>query len=197
MNDNALINVLATQLEAASASAGWNYPVIQKNQPTQEGIPTAPTIFFEKLFDDEYGFPMVSYPTYNQPTNTFTQQEDQWTETHFQVSALVIQDVNNLSLPTASDVVNYLKQYINSRACLAQLKAAGVGILRVTSVRNPYFKDDREIYEANPNFDVVLQHKRTLLASVGASNKVVGATVAGIQGQGVFPVIDGPGETAG
>jgi hypothetical protein len=197
MNDNALIGVIATQLEAASASAGWNYAVVQKDQPTQEGIPTAPTIFFEKLFDVEYGFPMVSYPTYNQASNTFTQQEDQWTETHFQVSALVIQDVTNLSLPTASDVVNYMKQYINSRACLAQLKAAGVGILRITDIRNPYFKDDREVYEANPNFDVILQHKRTITASVGASNKVVGATVTGIQGQGVFPVIDNPGETAG
>lgn len=196
MNDNALINLLATQLEAASASAGWNYVVIQKDQPTQEGAPTAPTIFFEKLFDVGYGFPMVTYPSYSAVTNTFTQQEDQWTETHFQVSALVIQDPANLSLPTASDVVNYMKQYINGRACLAQLKASGVGILRVVDIRNPYFKDDREVYEANPNFDVILQHKRTITATVGASNQVIGQTVSGVKGQGVFPVIDGPGETA-
>jgi hypothetical protein len=190
MLDNALINLIATQLEAASAQAGWSYPVIQKNQPTQEGIPTGPTIFFEKLFDMAYGWPEVSYEAYDPGTNTFQQTEKQWTETTFQVSALVIQDPTNLSLPTASDVVNYMKLFTNSRASIRTLKAQGVSMLRITAVRNPYFRDERHTFEANPNFDVVLQHQRIIVNRIGATDTVVGALVSGFEGQGTFPVPD-------
>lgn len=190
MLDNALIDLFATQLEAASAQAGWNYLVLQKNQPTQEGIPTAPTIFFEKLFDKAYGWPEVSYEEYDPATNTFSQIEKQWTETTFQVSALVIQDPMNLSLPTASDVVNYMKLFTNSRASIKTLKAQAVSMLRITDVRNPIFRDERHVFEANPNFDVVLQHQRIIVNRVGATDTVIGAVVNGFKGQGVFPVPD-------
>jgi hypothetical protein len=189
MLDNALIDLFATQLEAASAQAGWNYVVLQKDQPTQEGIPTAPTIFFEKLFDHAYGWPEVTYDQYDPATNTFVQTESQWTETTFQVSALVPQDPTNLSLPTAADVVNYMKLFINSRRTIATLIGQGVSSLRVGEIRNPYFRDERHLFEANANFDVVLQHKRTITFSVGATNVVVGKTVVGISGAGVFPVL--------
>jgi hypothetical protein len=188
MLDNALIDLLATQLEAASALAGWNYSVIQKDQPTQEGIPTAPTIFFEKLFDHAYGWPELFYSDYNPATNTFTQTEKQWAETTFQVSALVIQDPTSLSLPTASDVVNYMKLFTNSRAAIKAFKAQGVSALRISEVRNPYFRDERHTFEANPNFDIVLQHQRTLVTTVGATNVVVGVLIPSVPGhQGTFP----------
>lgn len=189
MLDNALIDLFATQLEAASAQAGWNYVVLQKNQPTQEGIPTAPTIFFEKLFDHMYGWPEVSYDQYDPATNTFVQTEKQWAETTFQVSAMVIQDPSNLSLPTPADVVNYVKLFINSRRTIATLKPQGVSVLRCSELRNPYFRDERHIFEANANFDVILQHQRQISFSVGATNVVVGKKVTGVSGQGVFPVL--------
>jgi hypothetical protein len=189
MLDNALINLFATQLEAASAAATWGYPVLQKNQPTQEGIPTGPAIFFEKLYDHAYGWPEVSYDQYNAENNTFVQTELQWTETTFQVSALVIQDPSNLSLPTASDVVNYMKMSINSRAAIKTFKAQGVSGLRVTELRNPYFRDERHTFEGNPNFDIVLQHQRIITNTVGATNVVIGQKITGIQSQGVFPVL--------
>lgn len=199
ITDNQLIDIFATQLEAASAQAGWNYVVLQNNQPSLEGAPTAPTIYFEKMFDDEYGWPMVGYvhnaPVAPSPQGTYTQAEDQWTETTFQVSAQAIQDPSNLSVPTASDIVNYMKLYINSRKALAAFKSAGVGVLRVTKIRNPKFKDDREVFEANPNFDVVVQYKREISATVPATNIVQGAKVSGVSGQGLFPVIDSAGET--
>lgn len=199
MTDNELINVFASRLEAASAAAtaafswpGGPYAVVQKNPTVQEGTATAPTIYFEKLFDLPYGWPEVSY-THNAPVppatqGTFTQKEDQWTETTFQVSALVIQDPSNLSLPTASDVVNYMKQYINARQTIQLLKPLGVSVLRVTQIRNPYFEDDRAGFEANPNFDVVLQHKRAISFTVSATDIVKGQRVTNFTENGLYPV---------
>ena len=188
MLDNALIDLFATQLEAASAAAGWNYIVLQKDQPTQEGIPTAPTIFFEKLFDHSYGWPEVTYSDYDPATNMFTETETQWTETTFQVSAMVIQDPSNLSLPTASDVVNYMKLFTNSRGTIARLKAQAVSALRISELRNPYYRDERHVFEGNPNFDVVLQHQRMIQTQIGATNVVVPGVVEGIESEGTFPV---------
>ena len=195
MIDNDLIQVVATRLEQASAAAGWHYLVLQKDQPTQQGIPYAPTIFFEKLFDMQYGHPMIDYEhNVYQPVkpNTFSETETQIVETSFQISALVIQEPKDLTLPTASDVAHYLKAYITSRPSIYAYRDLGVKVLRVTQIRNQWFQDERHRYEANPNFDIVYIHDRPLTNTVGAANRVVGVTVPGVAGNGVFPVPDRP-----
>lgn len=179
MTDNPLIVLFSSQLEAASAAAGWNYEVIQNYQPTQEGIPTAPIIFFEKLFDKAYGWAHSQFDKNpvrppNWELNGFVATEEQWMETTFQVSALVIQDVDDLTLPTASDVALYVRQYITARVTQDILRAGGASILRVTDIRNPKFTDDRGLFEANPNFDVVLQHRSRLAIIIPGSDTVVG-----------------------
>lgn len=189
MTDNQLIVLLASQLDAAVVSGGWNYLTIQKDQPTQQGVPFDGAVFFQKLFDHPYGSPMLSKVS-NYPTMTFTETDEQWYETHFQISALVTQDPTNLSLPTASDVANYVKMYLASRASRSVLMAQNVGTLRVTEVRDPAFQDDRERFEYHPNFDIVLTHIRTIELTIPGTNDVRGAIVAGIPFEGVFPVPD-------
>jgi hypothetical protein len=196
MNDNALIDLFATQLEAASAAAGWNYGVVQKDQPTQQGIDTAPTIYFEKLFDKGYGWPALCRqhvaPVPPATQGVFQTYEKQWTETTFQVSALVIQDPNDLTIPTASDVVNFLKLYVNSRPVRYLLKPQGVTLLRIVDIRNPYFEDDRDMFEATPSFDVVVQHMRTFNYSVPGTNIVKGKVVEDFTDNGIYPVPESP-----
>lgn len=194
MNDNPLIELFRAQLMAAIVAAGWDYPVVQKRQPTQEGIPTQNTLFFEKLFDHEYGWPGMSSeyvaPTAPATQGTYAKAEKQWVETTFQVSALAIQDPSDLSVPTASDIVNFAKRYINSRPVIYALKPVGVSILRVSEIRNPSFTDDRELFESSPNFDVVLQHNGSLTWSVSATNIVEGQVVEDYTNNGIYPVPD-------
>jgi hypothetical protein len=183
MKDNDLIALFAGQLEAASAAAGWNYPVIQNYQPTQEGLPSDPFILFEKLFDHEYGWQVSSEYTLNAAPPPGYQLPDfvnnnfQWVESTFQVTSLVIQDVNDLTIPTPSDVCHYLKLWLNARTPMAVFRAAGASILRITDVRNAKFEDDRGLFEANPNFDVVLQHKRAIDFSIPGCDTVSGRVV--------------------
>lgn len=191
MLDNDLINLVSSYLDAASAQAGWGYPVIQKNQPSAQGIPYMPAIFLEKLFDHHYGSPAISY-LYVGATDTFTTTEEQVVETTFQISALAIQDPNDLTIPTASDIANYMKQYLTSRPVIRDMFSNGVAPYRVTDVRNPYFGDERERYEANPSFDIVCVHSRPITATVGATDTVIGEVVTGFEGEGTFPVPDDP-----
>jgi hypothetical protein len=183
MTDNELIEVFANQLEAGSAALGWHYSVIQNNQPTQEGLSSDPIILFEKLFDHLYGWQVsseyvlspVAPPGWELPD--FKHTEFQWVESTFQVTSLVIQDVRDLSLPTPSDVCAGLKLWLNAKSTIYSFRNAGAAILRVTDIRNPKFKDDRGLFEANPSFDVILQHKREIDFSVGGSNTVDGRIV--------------------
>ncbi len=180
MTDNELIALFAGKLEAAVAAAGWDYAVIQNNQPTQEGLPSAPFVLFEKLFDKEYGwqdstdYKLQAAPPPGYRLPDFQHTESQWVESTFQVTSLVIQDVRDLSLPTASDVAAAMKLYLNAKSTIYAFRNAGAMVLRITDIRNPKFKDDRGLFEANPNFDVVLQHKRAIVFSVPGCDTIDG-----------------------
>lgn len=187
MTDNDLIALFASQLDAGLAAGGLvGYTVTQNNDVTQEGVPSNPFVFFEKMSDHEYGWPLASgykmnaAPPAGQQLPDFTLTEGQWVESTFQVTPLVIQNPSDLSIPTPSDVAHLLKQFLNARATLDTFRAAGVSVLRITDVRNPKFKDERDLFEANPNFDVVLQHKRTLAFSVPGCDTIVGQEVYGV-----------------
>jgi len=194
--DNTLFALVADTLDAASALAGWNYLTVQRDQPSPQGAVTAGTIYLERQFDDRYGWPAVQ-STYNPPTpdtppnpqGTYTKTEKQWIEAHFQVSAMVIQNPSDLTLPTALDVVRYCAQYLNMRTIVKQLtRTSNVSVLKVGTVRNPWDKDDRDIYEATPSFDLIVQYQAQLAVTIPATNIVQGAVVEGIKGAGTFPV---------
>lgn len=183
MKDNDLITLFAAQMESAVALAGWDVVVVQAYQPTQEGVASKTQVSFEKLFDHEYGWPMESayvLDSFTQPGNLlpdFSQFGEQWVESTFQVTVLSPQMVTDLSMPTPSDIAHQLKLYLNARVILATFSREGVAVLRITDIRNPKFKDDHDTYESNPNFDVVLQHKRKIVFKVPGSNEVVGDIV--------------------
>lgn len=191
MHDNELIIAFSGLLEEASAMSGWNYQVIQQAASTQEGIPSTPTIFFQKLFDDAHGWPAAKN-VYDRTADKFNESSTQVVETTMQVSALVIQDPMNLTLPTASDVVNYMHLYLSSRPTIKRMLKMGFSQYRVKNVRNPYFEDDRHRFEANPSFDVVLTHERQIIFDTPAVHVVEGALITGIYGQGTFPIPDNP-----
>lgn len=179
MRDNELINLVGQTLTAACVAAGWStFEVLQVQGPTQQGTPSGPSVLFQKLFDAPYGWPKEKL-TYNQatpqnPVDSFTDASIQEYQTTFQISSLVIQHPDDTALPTASDVANMMKQYMNARHTISEFMALGVGILRVTQVRNEYFEDDRHRNEAHPTFDIVFTHRRQVDFSVPAVHTVDG-----------------------
>lgn len=143
-------------------------PVKQAFQPTQQGVNTGPTSYFYKIGDKRIGLPQRSDvwrpddPNNPQGDGLMIHTEIQEYQTTFQISVLSTQDPTNISQLTASDIVNLVCYIMQSQKTVIALAAAGVGILNVSDVRNPYFLDDRQRNEANPSFDFILTHKQTV-----------------------------------
>lgn len=189
MNDNQLIAELAAKLDAAIAMFGWHFIVIQKNDPNQQGIPeSGSAIFFEKLFDIPYGT-SITKNYFDEDQNEYRERETQVYQSHFQISSLVQQDVNDLSVPTALDVVNKLKMYFGSRNVLWDLGARGIGILRVSDVVNPPMENDRNLIQQHPSFDMVFTYTKFIEFVVPYVTEVTGveipvANINGFDGNG-------------
>lgn len=136
-------------------------------QTRQQGKNDAACVYFFKVGDKRYGWKqskdVYQLPVPPDPVGTMQHRETQKYETTFQFMALAPQGPD--SLITESDILNLVAGIIASDANLSALWAAGVGILRVTDVRNPYFQDDRDRYAASPSFDIVFTHERVRVST--------------------------------
>lgn len=170
MLDNELFAAITTVLEPRlQAKFGPDYIIQSKNQIEQAGTPSTPTVFFEKLFDKRVGFvrhDTLIFEPYVNPYDPIPTNDVQLYETTIQFSGLAIQDPQTPDEPTASDLVNYVAMLLGADIIRLALRDMGANIERSTQVRNPYFTDDFERFEAHPSFDIVFQHQRELALDV-------------------------------
>lgn len=161
MNDKEMqrliMGTLAPMMPAGVALAR-NY------QLKQEGTPSIPTVYFVKIGDRRYGHPSRR-DVWDADQGVFVHTERQvYISTYqFQATEPTSQEL------TASDILNTVSGIIQSDKILSAFLAAGVGVQRVTDVRNPYIVDEHDQFEAVPSFDIVLSHWRDTVASVPAA----------------------------
>ncbi|ABL96844.1 hypothetical protein BcepF1.113 [Burkholderia phage BcepF1] len=186
MTDLELIDTVVPYIEAAIASQGWPFLVVQKDQPTQQGVPSIGTVFFELLFNIEYGSPATENQ-YNAASNQFDEIETQLVITTIQISALIPQDPKNIDQPTANDVLQYVKRYVASRNIARELVKKKVNIYRVSEVRAQWFEDDNHQFSNHPNFDLEVTHSGKVTFSVAAVDRCDPLEVPPY-GSGTFPV---------
>lgn len=159
MRDNDLIRLFRPIIQDGLIALGLGViPVVQAYQPTQQGVSSSSTVYYHKIGDHRYGF-LGRTNKWDQNSSTMVHTEIQQYETTFQINALAIQDPNDTNSYTASDLVNAVASIMQSDNTRRILMASEVGILRVTDVRNPYFADDKDRFEASPSFDFTLTHK--------------------------------------
>lgn len=160
MQDNMLIQLFLPIITAGLTGLGYTgVSVVSSNQPTQQGVNTPPTVYFFKVSDHRFGsLRRIDY--WDSMTSEMVHKEVQDYETTFQISSLVIQNPLVTNSYTASDLVNSVALVLQSSSTLQQLYANDVGIYRITDIRNPYFTDDKDRFEASPSFDFTLTHKQ-------------------------------------
>jgi hypothetical protein len=160
MKDNDLFTLLRTIIAAGLQRIGGydNWQIARSFQPEQEGRNDAPTVYLHKLPDHRYGAPRVSN-AWDEDAQVQTQTTSQLMETTVQVSISMDETTDPAAL-TPSDVANDVCGIMQSDTALEQLRAEGVGILRVLDVRNPYFVNDRNRFQADAGFDMILTHRR-------------------------------------
>lgn len=164
MQDNPLIALIISTIIAGEAVAGIpGTPIKQAFQPTMQGVNSQPTAYLYKIGDRRTGF--VSRNDAWQ-TNRMVHTESQIYETTFQISALATQNPNTPNQYTASDILNLIASILQSSQAIAAFEAQGVGVERVSDIRNPYFQDDRQQNEAAPSMDVVFSHSQIITSTM-------------------------------
>lgn len=169
MNDKQMAALFMAQVKPAlQATPGLESVKLARSfQARQQGASTAPYVYFFKVADHRHGSP-ARKGVFNESTGLFTYTETQKYETTYQFSAWIPQDPKDVDALTESDTLNMVSGIMQSDEIIAAFKAQGVGIFRVTDVRNPYILDDRDQFEAVPSFDVVLTHNRTRATTLPA-----------------------------
>lgn len=164
MNDKQIAMLIMAQI-APLMPAG--VALARNFQPTPQGAATLPYVYFFKIGTHRHGSPQRK-DVWNATAQAFDHIESQKCEDTYQFSAWVPQVPTDTSALTESDVLNTICGIMQSDTILAAFRAAGVGILRVTDVRNPYIVDDRDRFEAVPTFDIVLTHDRQTVTTLPA-----------------------------
>jgi hypothetical protein len=141
--------------------------VVQANQPTSQGAPSGPAILFAKLFDGMVGWPQRK-DVYNAETGLFDHVESQQVATTYQFSALARVASDDLTSPSAADLLGAAGAALRSDTMMAALRGKGVGVLRVGEIRNTPVQNEQGEYESNPSFDVVLTHRVAYVETVPA-----------------------------
>ena len=178
MKDSELIPLFASVLDrcAAEMAIELGVPeilVVQKDQPTQQGTATGPTIYFQKLFDQPRGQPRLNY--YLTDPKNMREEGTQLYETTFQISALYWQNpLQEQNINTASDLVNGVQQMLQLPSIRQPMLDRNVRTLRIDVVRNPPFENDDHRFEYIPNFDIVLTHWATRSVGIDSTNEITG-----------------------
>lgn len=161
--DNEIIQIFLPIIKDGLVADGFlNVITKQSNQPTQQGIPTTPTVYFFKVANKRFGY-LGRYDKW--VTDHMEHHEVQYMEITFHVSSLVLQYPITPNQYTASDLVNEVASIMQSDNTRTILNNNGIGILRIQEVSNPYFVDDRDQFEASPSFDFTLVYKDDRVSS--------------------------------
>ena len=164
MTDNDVIRLFLAELNTQMTALGHTVTILQSYQPTKQGTASSAAMYFHKIGDRRLGSPR-RLSEWDALSGAMIDYDTQLMETTFQLSALVRQP----DTLTASDILNDAAMVMQSEQFIKTLKADGVGILRIGEIRNPYFQDDRDQFQAMPSFDFIVSYNRT----VNRSSKVI------------------------
>lgn len=159
MTENQLILLFLPIINAGLIADGFlNVPVKRANQPTQQGANSGNTVYFYPIANRRYGY-LGRFYNWDSVHSVMVHDETQYMESSFQISTLVRQYPTQPALYTAYDLAYEVSSILQSDATIVTLNNAGVGILRITDIRQPYFVDDRDNFEASPSFDFTLTYQ--------------------------------------
>lgn len=162
MNEKAMATLIrSTVLPLLQALPGMaQADMLRSYQPQQNGRITKPVVYFHFLDAHAYGWTQRKDVPAPGVDLIVSHTEMQHYEQPVQFVALVPQDPKNTSQLSAADVCAEVSAIIRSDEVRAAFRAAGVGMERITDVRNTPFVNDEGRFEFEPSFDVTLTHKR-------------------------------------
>ena len=146
-----------------------NAEVKQGNQPSAQGVPTGPLVFFFIVLNKRYGFPERS-TEWDEGAQAMRATVSEVIETTIQFGALSTQNPADDFALTAGDILKATASVLQSDAALADLRRDGLGVLRVQDLRTGYTVGDKGEFMASPSFDIVVTHRDTTSEIIGIVN---------------------------
>lgn len=169
MNDLDLMKAIRAELVRELPLHGYSgVSVARSYQPDNEGRETGPVVYINVISSNRYGW-QSRKDRLDIPSGNAFVDESQWVRSSYQFTSL-----SPLESPSSGDLANMCALIFNSRIVVESLMQQGVGIERITDIRQPYIKNDRNQFEMTPSFDVIFTHQRKIQQ---ASNVITGVAV--------------------
>lgn len=173
MLENQLIIILIETLKIGFENQNIKCGVKQRYQPTREGAPFDPYVYFTFLFKEPIGL-MGRKRVFNATTERFDLFETQNVASHYQINATAIQDPANTTQLTASDYVNLAANILNTQWAIYTLIKQNVAPERTKNRTQTFWTDDFKRFEANPIAHCSFIHKDVIQTSVPSTKTIVG-----------------------
>ena len=167
MNDTKLMDIICTALEVGLVANGYPDPnVAQGFQPQQQGAPSEQAWFIHKISIHKYGYAQ-KIPKLND-AGLIDVEETRVIERTYQITAFnkLTPEEMTPTVKTADDMAEEAAAIMQSTSVVDALRAQGVGILRITDIRTPYFDDQHDQNDISPNFDFTVTYTRQLTSTV-------------------------------
>lgn len=177
MTETQLFILLKAIIDDALSAASIVAIVKQGDQPNIVGRPSGPVVLLSNQPMRRYGS-LKRADAWDATHTVMVHTETQQMECTFQCGALVPQTPATPAVVpglTAGDLVVAASQALQSDVALSALLVAGLGIYRVTDIRQPAFKDDQDRFEYSPSFDFTV-----VFANVYTSQTPSTADIAGV-----------------
>jgi hypothetical protein len=156
-------------LLAAQGYGDWH--VTAEYQPTPQGREAGPVLYFFELPENLYGW-QGRKAIYDRTTGVMLRKEVQMYRSGFQVQGLYETPPDAVTGPTAATITRVAAMLINSQGFRKLLRAQGVFMERVTDIRKPYMRNDRDHFEQVPSFDFTCTHERSIIQQSTAASRV-------------------------
>ncbi len=157
--------IRSTLLTDFALEAGYSDVVVkQRYQARTVGVPDPPAIFLHIFGHKRFGVLGRHERQPPTPGADMIHEETQIWECTVQISGFVWRNpeaADFLTLPTSGDLVKMASNILQSDKGLAALAVQNVRPLRVTEFRNVTVINDRDEYEHNPSFDIVVTYPET------------------------------------
>ncbi len=159
MRDNQIYQILFSTVNRIIADQAIIYPelqnalVRQSYQPTQQSATNKPCIFISKITNPQTGWGL-NYVDNNR-------EQIQYAQSTYQFTALYQQTPENIAGLTANDLATLVSDMLQSYDIIRSLTEQGLSIQRVRTISGGYFVNEKERFELDPGFEVILNYCRT------------------------------------
>lgn len=143
--------------------------IVQGYQPETQGSPNGPHLILTEVSSVDYGW-VHRREVWDPDAGTYAHIETQQRETVVQVNA----SVPDLAVGdrTPSEWLALTRAHLRSDPVLAELRAAGLSILRPRDVRALPVQLDNDRWQVSASFDVTVRHSDILTLSTPAATSV-------------------------